>query len=357
MRRREANIVGMFVCLAILLSLRPGAVSAEIMERNQVGDWTLLFAADSSAGSALCNASRVNDQGVVFSIVASQENHAWLLLIGGNNLDLQLKPWSQFELVYAIDGAAVTRKAVATSASRIMILLGNTFASTDPLRHGSRIEIRAGEKVFAFSLAGSARALDAVLDCANQHLDFAEAKSAANPFVPSEPGPVSDATNAAQATVSPITDLSPTALTQPELIEERDVGGWNLTGPATGGDPTCMVTRSDVEGPILGITVQRPIDIWFFTLAYDSWQFERGAYYPIDYAIDNGSPVSTVAQAKSATLIVIPLGKTHAATEPFRHGKTLDFRMPDTIALFDLSGSPQALDALIDCAKLRLGLH
>lgn len=352
----------------------PATSSAEILDRRQVGDWTLLLAADDNG--ALCNASRADDQGRVFSIAAERGNHAWFFVLTGD--DLRLEPWSEFEVTYVVDGLSITRKALATSASSVTVVLGGTFASTDPLRHGSRIQIRANNRTFTISLAGSARALDGVLDCANRHLGFAEAKSPADPFVPSkrEPLPPVEGNENAQAAGGPANPFVPAkpdsqslaagdaaaagSSTTPSLPDsgDRNIAGWTLMGPSGLPDDqgTCMVTRADVEGPILGITVQRPINIWFFTLAYQDWQFERGAYYPIDYAIDDAAPVSTVAQAKSATMIVIPLGKTHAATEPFRHGSTLDFRMPKTIALFDLSGSTQALDALIECAHQRLGL-
>jgi len=337
--------------LALLSLLRPAPALAEILDRREVGDWTLLLAADDGGGGAICNASRLNGQGLVFSIAAERENHAWFFVVSGN--DLVFEPWSEFDVTYATESLSITRKALATSASSFTVVLGDTFAATDPLRHGSRIQIRARGKAFVFSLAGSARALDGVLDCANRHLGFSEAKSAANPFAEATPG--SESQRPAEGAAKN-KEVTPDASSTPLDAGDRDVAGWTLMGPAPGDDSTCMVTRADVEGPILGITVQRPINLWFFTLAYDSWQFERGAYYPIDYAIDDGAPVSTVAQAKSQTMIVIPLGKTPAAIAPFRHGSALDFRMPQTIALFDLSGSTQALDALIDCAHRRLNL-
>jgi hypothetical protein len=327
------------VCLAVLLSLRPAPASAEIVEREQVGDWTVLYANDQSEGSALCNASRVNDQGVVFSIMAERSNHVWYFVVGGSNV-LQVQPWSEFDVVYAIDGKTMTRKALATSASSVTVLLGKSFDSTDPLRHGSRMEVRVDDETFSFSLSGSARALERVLDCANRNLGFAEVKSPANPFVAAAPQSKPEVTTPGE----------------PKVVEERDLGGWTLMA-TTGEGANCMVTRPDVEGPILGITVQGPKNLWFFTLAYDSWHQEVGAFYAIDYAIDDGPSVATVAQAKSPSMMVIPLGKSHAVTEPFRHGSTLDFRMSaGTIALFDLAGSGQALDALIDCAHRRLGI-
>jgi hypothetical protein len=148
------------------------------------------------------------------------------------------------------------------------------------------------------------------------------------------------------------------ASAEEKIIEEREVAGWTLMASSNdaNGETSCMVTRHDELGPILGVTVQSGVNAVFLVLAdLTPGEMERGEFYDVSYVIDDGAPVTIPAQARSQTTFLIGFGKKFSALEPLRRGRKIDFRSPETIALFDLSGSDQAFDALQDCAERYLG--
>jgi hypothetical protein len=128
------------------------------------------------------------------------------------------------------------------------------------------------------------------------------------------------------------------------------------TTNASSGEASCMVTRDDELGPILGVTIQSGVSAVFLVLAnLTPGEMEEGSFYDVRYVIDDGTPVPVAAQAESRTTFLIAIGKTLAALEPLRRGHKIDFRAPETIALFDLSGSGKAFEALQDCAERYIG--
>jgi hypothetical protein len=147
------------------------------------------------------------------------------------------------------------------------------------------------------------------------------------------------------------------ASAEEKIVEEREVAGWSLmaTNNDANSETTCMVSRDDELGPILVVTVSSRVNAVFLVVANLSGKMDVGGFYDVRYSIDDGAPVPVAAKANSQTTISIPIGKTFAALDPLRYGRKIDFKAPGTIALFDLSGSAAAFDALQSCAERYIG--
>jgi hypothetical protein len=477
------------------------------LEEREIGRWRLAATAEDAPNNAICTVSSRNEKGELFGFRVDSASHEWALAIGGRELRLGKSFYGDgLSAGYAIDGnepGFIT--ALPLSNRSVVIPLGADFKMTEGFRRGDRIEILTENARLSFSLAGSGAALDALADCARQHLGFKESLTAEFPtrikvaneedyaaiaigdwFVDAgdrdghfascfttrrsgaadfsislerdgivdmhvgaktldlplhqdhavrfsvdgqpagvlqgrsfwhdsvslelskqrsileamrngkrlqveiddhklayelegfgsafsavercvahytaETDPFSDAP-VQQSSATPTPTVAGTeppndkAVTapQPEMVE-RSVAGWTLTvSGAELGKKTCQVTRKDELGPLLGVTMQSPAGLVFLTLSDDTWQLTKEADYEVRYLIDGGTPVPVMAHAVSETMMVLVLGADLSATEPLRLAKTLDFRAPDTIGLFNLAGSQEALDALRDCADWTRG--
>jgi hypothetical protein len=211
---------------------------------------------------------------------------------------------------------------MAFDQDRLVVEIDGSTGLLDALRNGRGLKVRVGDHNLAYDLAGVGPVVDAVERCVGRYAPTALA-------------------------------ASPATGTPKPLREERDIAGWTLTGSKDGPDgvATCVLNRADELGPILGIAMQGGVDLVFVTLSDSRWDLKAEASYDISYAIDDGAPTSLAAKAVSESTMLFVLGQSFAATEPLRHASKLDFRAPETIALFDLSGSANALDGLRDCAE------
>jgi hypothetical protein len=143
-----------------------------------------------------------------------------------------------------------------------------------------------------------------------------------------------------------------------EVIERREVAGWRLiaTKDDATGVASCTVSRDDELGPILGVTQRSDMEAVFLILGdLTPGEMQEGLFYDVRYVIDDGVQVRVAAQAKSKTMFLIPFGKNLAALEPLRRGHKIDFQATGTIALFDLTGSTKAFEALRDCKTKYMG--
>jgi len=148
------------------------------IEQRMIGGWTFDAMENTDGSDALCSITRSSDEGVQLLVTAMRSTHIWAIALDGRSQRWGLHKNQSYSVSYAIDdGAPVPASALAIAASTLVIPLGKTFDATDPLRGGGKIAVRAAAGTFSFTLDDSAAALDALSDCANRYLGFADAKS------------------------------------------------------------------------------------------------------------------------------------------------------------------------------------
>jgi hypothetical protein len=143
------------------------------VEERTVGRWKLTAVVQTDTDYALCLVTTLNDLGEHLNISVERPKHLWSLAFAGRDVRLSQGVATEFEVTYAIDDNEPKRMQALPSASgRVFVQLGQDVAVTEPVRHGSRIAFETADGTHAFSLAGSSKALDALSECARQHLGF-----------------------------------------------------------------------------------------------------------------------------------------------------------------------------------------
>jgi len=142
---------------------------AKILEEREVGSWRLTAFSSESEKYKFCDASGPLNQDTLLGIVLTPSRD-WYLSLSDDTLEFV--EGQVYPLVYAIDdGRPVNAEAHAISTTILWIPVGNGDTAMDPLRRGNRITFRdADGNLVPFALAGSSRALDALVECANRHL-------------------------------------------------------------------------------------------------------------------------------------------------------------------------------------------
>jgi hypothetical protein len=266
--------------------------------------------------------------------------------VGAKALDLPLH--QDHQVRFSVDGQpAVVLQGRSYWHDNISFELGKQPSILDAMKNGKRLQAEIGDHKLVYELEGFSSALSAVERCVAHYIAETDPFSA-------EPAQQSEAPAPGNPGVEPPADNAPT--TQPKPVEERNIAGWTLMVSAAEPDKkTCQITRKDELGPLLGVMMQSPAAGVFLTLSDETWQLAKEADYDVRYLIDGGAPVPARARAVSEQMLLLVLGTDLSAAEPLRVAKTIDFRAPETIGLFDLSGSPDALDALRDCADWARG--
>lgn len=153
----------------------PPPSGSRILMRRTIGPWKLEASESTDGGAALCSVSRTNDRDVQIVVSALRNGHLWVVAIDARGQDWQLHQGQTYEIRYALDDQdPVAAHALGMGASSLVTALGKTFAATNPLRSGHKIDFQIAEGKFSFALDGVAEALDATRDCANKYLGFSE---------------------------------------------------------------------------------------------------------------------------------------------------------------------------------------
>jgi len=356
---------------AIFLFALPMTASAEYktVEHRFIDEWLLVGAVNPSGGG-LCMATLMNMDGLTLTFMA-EAPHDWSLVLGESSGDWKFKVGRRLPVDYAIDDHnPVSADAVSTTGTDLSILLGKDAAALNPLRHGNEIVLHAAGKTFSFSLAGSARVLDAVADCANQHLGFRQAQISAE-LAAVDP-------TSTQGKPMP---TKPVNLSKGMFADQNLPDGWRLEGYDASRRPTksCEVSTFNEKAEWLRISAESPNDL---SISISNAEFERQIAssfplkgtnyldvtkpakvdrfdlledYDVTYLID-GSPIGVKGQAL-LTGLRVSLGHSFTATQGFRQGRKVEFRTPFGNLTFSLSGAAFALDALRDCAIDHLGFE
>jgi hypothetical protein len=182
------GIVPFFLLIAGVLS--PFLARAEVLENRNVGDWTLVAVAGDAGKGEICMVARYSQQRINLNIMASRANRALSFLLDGTDAGWRLNEGAVYDISFAVDDhPSLAAKARAETTSSILIPFATDFSQTELLRTGRSLEVSAARGMFQFSLDGSAAALDALQECAREHLGYGDAGASTNPFAASSQGP------------------------------------------------------------------------------------------------------------------------------------------------------------------------
>jgi hypothetical protein len=281
---------------------------AKTIETRDVGDWQLVALADDSGNPNTCYVlgASVSD-GQLMSVMID-DRRQWTLVIHNEKWDLG--DGATRDLTYAIDGGTpVPGTAHAFGPKLLRFVLGESFAATEPLRRGNRMEIRFKQGGRAsFSLKGSSNALDALLACATRHLGYKD---------------------------------------DPDIAR---IGNW-LVLRKPHEDGSCRAATAGDNDTLFIFAFEKESGYYVrISHSKDQWHLREGEKYVLIYRIDEGKPVETYAGASSNTVLML-LEKDPASLQPFKTGRLLHVKAQRQDLTVDLGDAAAALDALEFCAK------
>lgn len=199
----------------------------------------------------------------------------------------QLKEGADYDILYAIDDQPpVEVKAHAVIDNSVHIPLGPEFASTDLLRRGNRISIRTAQQIFSFDLSGSARALDAMRNCARRWLGLRDASN-----------PRSKSNDVSSASDPDIPQRMGGSLS--EFFHSAKVGPWTIDAHSNFMNHAftyCSATAPDTGAYRLIIDLDRR-QAWRMDILNSGWHLNLGAPLEVRYSIDDGPVVRVQGQS------------------------------------------------------------
>jgi hypothetical protein len=158
------------------------AARSDVLENRHVGDWSLVAVAGDVGNGEICTVARYGEQRINLNIMVSRANRVLTFALDGTDAGWQLNEGAVYDVSFAVDDhPSLAAKARADSSSSILIPFATDFSQAEFLRAGDSLEFLAAKGTFRFSLDGSAAALDALQECARQHLGFGDAAPLADP--------------------------------------------------------------------------------------------------------------------------------------------------------------------------------
>jgi hypothetical protein len=304
------------------------------VESTQIGSWNLTAFAGDPDEYAACSVEIKNQAGIEFG-VWSDTFGGWLMFLGAD--DWKLEEGADYDVQYTIDDRTpVAAQAKAVIDNSVHIWLGRDYASTEVLRRGDRIAIKTAKETFSFDLAGSARALDAMRDCAKRWLRLRDASKSNASQAPSDP-------ELPQRMPGSSSDFFRSAHVGPWTIEAR-------TNFMNGAFTYCSVSPPDPGPHKLFIKLDRRQD-WRMAILKSGWQMDPNAPMHVRYSIDDGPFVLVAGQLSISQIIGVELGREPALIDKLRNGRRLRFQVNGEEFSFDLSGAGRALAALSRCVE------
>jgi hypothetical protein len=313
------------------------------VESTQIGNWNLTAFAGDPDEFASCSIKTEDQAGIEFGVWTDTFG-GWLMFLGAKQW--KLEEGADYDVQYTIDdGAPIAAQAKAVIDNSVRVSLGRDFASTDLLRRGNRIAIKTAKETFSFDLAGSARALDAMRDCARRWLRLRDASS----------DPFSNAGSKNAESQSPpdpeLPQRMPGSLS--DSFSPADVGPWTInarTSFMNGAFTYCSVSPPDAGPHQLFIELDRRRD-WHMAILNSGWRMDLNTRLDVRYSIDDGPVVLVAGQPTIAQIIGVELGREPALFDKLKSGRRLRFQANGEEFSFDLSGAGRALNALSRCVE------
>jgi hypothetical protein len=211
---------GIVSCVLLIAGvLSPFLARAEVLENRNVGDWTLVAVAGASGKGELCVVARYSRQRINLNIMASRASHALSFLLDGADAGWRLNEGAVYDISFAVDDyPSLAAKARADTTSSILIPFATDFSQTELLRIGRSLEVSAARGKFQFSLDGSAAALDALQECARDHLGYGDAAASTNPFASSSQDPKEESAASDELAPDPRLEASIASIKELRLV-------------------------------------------------------------------------------------------------------------------------------------------
>jgi len=141
-------------------------------------------------------------------------------------------------------------------------------------------------------------------------------------------------------------------------LETSNVAGWRLEAfsddSSSNGFSHCAISNSYNSGITVFFAFDR-YSQWSLALGNQSWRLKPGSKYPVSYAIDGGAFHSATGEAFGVDLVSIALPIRPDLFDSLRSGSVLHVQAAAGDFAFNLTGTGQALPALISCANRWVG--
>ena len=179
-----ASITLSLALLAMVTTLA-GATSPIAGSRFKSGNWTGRAYTDEK-GFTHCTISASYRSGITMHFAIDRE---YLWRIGFSHDDWELDKGDTFDILYKIDRhKAISAKAKVVSPKLVMAELIAKSYLFNQFRRGRTLRVKVDDKVYAFSLKGTSRALVRVLSCVKRNIDYVPpARIARQPKEPMAP--------------------------------------------------------------------------------------------------------------------------------------------------------------------------
>jgi hypothetical protein len=171
------RLAALVVAFALLSTI--AAAEAETIERLDVGGWDITAYADDEDGQFLgCDASAQYKSDIILGFYIDRTFEFELNLY---KRSWNLRRGDEYSITYAIDGGREHR-ATGSASSEKFVVFNLSQSEFERFQHGNLLKVNAAGGTFFFKLDGSARALQAALDCTQRWVGKESASNSQDPF-------------------------------------------------------------------------------------------------------------------------------------------------------------------------------
>ena len=135
-----------------------------------------------------------------------------------------------------------------------------------------------------------------------------------------------------------------------EEFKAEDWSGLAFTSNETGEFTHCSVYAEYQNGSTLYISYEVS-DVWFFSIANDSWSLAEGGSFDIKFKVDRRGEIEGTGTALGPTQVGLPVEKDHPFVGQLRRGNRLVISFQENDYAFELSNSNKAMNAARDCVR------
>ncbi|HEY5796108.1 MAG TPA: hypothetical protein VIU82_13945 [Bosea sp. (in: a-proteobacteria)] len=131
------------------------------------------------------------------------------------------------------------------------------------------------------------------------------------------------------------------------------VGNWKggvFTSDATGAFSHCAVNAGYRNGTRMFTSITGDLK-WLIGFAHPNWKLKQGSKLNLQLVFDRSTRIEVTAEAKTPTLLAIPMPDESQLINAFRHGRYLELVANDQRLTFALTSTGEMLPALVACAK------
>ena len=166
--------------LAIAAFIDCPAWASNTLEQSTVAGWDLSAYSDDQGQFTACYVGAPYQSGISLGFIV-YPNFQWEMDLYNSNWSL--RKGDQFVIGFSIDGGPqTTRSATASSSHLVSIPLSAEDDTFPRLKHGRLLTVQASGGQFSFRLDGTARSLQAVVECTSRWNNVAKGQTSSDPF-------------------------------------------------------------------------------------------------------------------------------------------------------------------------------